>query len=156
MKPTLNFFKSKIENRVKKNKGEKIMMDKYFEYKKNKTNFRTEVIAGVTTFLTMAYIMFLNPFILSGEFAGTEKGFFDFGGVFTATIVATALACFIMAFYGKSWPVGLAPGMGINAFVAFGVVGGMKYTPAEALSAVFFGRYIVFNNFSYTNKSLDN
>ena len=137
MKPTLNFFKSKIENRVKKNKGEKIMMDKYFEYKKNKTNFRTEVIAGVTTFLTMAYIMFLNPFILSGEFAGTEKGFFDFGGVFTATIVATALACFIMAFYGKSWPVGLAPGMGINAFVAFGVVGGMKYTPAEALSAVF-------------------
>ncbi len=112
------------------------MMEKYFEYRKHKTTFRTEVIAGVTTFLTMAYIMFLNPFILSGEFAGTEKGFFDFGGVFTATIVATAIACFIMAFYGKTWPVGLAPGMGINAFVAFGVVGGMKYTPAEALSAV--------------------
>ena len=112
------------------------MMDKYFEYRKHKTNFRTEVIAGVTTFLTMAYIMFLNPFILSGEFAGTEKGFFDFGGVFTATIIATAIACFIMAFYGKTWPIGLAPGMGINAFVAFGVVGGMKYTPAEALSAV--------------------
>ena len=71
------------------------MMDKYFEYRKNKTNFRTEVIAGVTTFLTMAYIMFLNPFILSGEFAGTEKGFFDFGFVFTATILATAIACFI-------------------------------------------------------------
>ena len=52
------------------------MMDKYFEYRKHKTNFRTEVIAGVTTFLTMAYIMFLNPFILSGEFAGTEKVFF--------------------------------------------------------------------------------
>ena len=113
------------------------MMNKYFEYRKHKTNFRTEVVAGVTTFLTMAYIMFLNPFILSGEFAGTEKGFFDFGGVFTATIVATALACFIMAFFGKTWPIGLAPGMGINAFVAFGVVGGMKYTPAEALSAVF-------------------
>jgi len=112
-------------------------MNKYFEYRKHKTNFRTEVVAGVTTFLTMAYIMFLNPFILSGEFAGTEKGFFDFGGVFTATIVATALACFIMAFLGKTWPIGLAPGMGINAFVAFGVVGGMKYTPAEALSAVF-------------------
>ena len=112
------------------------MMNKYFEYRKHKTNFRTEVVAGVTTFLTMAYIMFLNPFILSGEFAGTEKGFFDFGGVFTATIVATALACFIMAFFGKTWPIGLAPGMGINAFVAFGVVGGMKYTPAEALSAV--------------------
>ena len=112
------------------------MLDKYFEYKKHKTSFNTEVVAGVTTFLTMAYIMFLNPFILSGEFAGTEKGFFDFGGVFTATIVASAIACFIMAFYGKTWPIGLAPGMGINAFVAFGVVGGMKYTPAEALATV--------------------
>ena len=112
------------------------MLDKYFNYKKHKTDFKTEVIAGTTTFLTMAYIMFLNPFILSGEFAGTEKGFFDFGGVFTATIVATAIACFIMAFYGKTWPVGLAPGMGINAFIAFGVVGGMKYTPAEALATV--------------------
>ena len=67
------------------------MMDKYFEYRKHKTNFKTEVIAGVTTFLTMAYIMFLNPFILSGEFAGTEKGFFDFGAVFTATILALRL-----------------------------------------------------------------
>jgi len=112
------------------------MLDKYFEYKKHKTNFRTEVIAGVTTFLTMAYIMFLNPFILSGEFAGPEKGFFDFGAVFTATIVATAIACFIMGMTGKTWPIGLAPGMGINAFVAFGVVAGMGYTPQEALGAV--------------------
>ena len=71
------------------------MFDKYFNYKKNKTTYKTEVLAGVTTFLTMAYIMFLNPFILSGEFAGPEKGFFDFGAVFTATIVATAIACFI-------------------------------------------------------------
>jgi len=110
-------------------------MEKFFEYKKHKTNFKTEVIAGVTTFLTMAYIMFLNPFILSGEFAGVEKGFFDFGAVFTATIVATAIACFIMAFYGKTWPIGLAPGMGINAFVAFGVVAGMGYTPQAALGA---------------------
>ena len=49
------------------------MLDNYFNYKKHKTDFRTEVIAGVTTFLTMAYIMFLNPFILSGEFAGPEN-----------------------------------------------------------------------------------
>jgi AGZA family xanthine/uracil permease-like MFS transporter len=112
------------------------MFEKYFNYKKNKTTYKTEVLAGVTTFLTMAYIMFLNPFILSGEFAGPEKGFFDFGAVFTATIVATAIACFIMGFYGKTWPVGLAPGMGINAFVAFGVVGAMGYTPQEALGAV--------------------
>ena len=112
------------------------MLDKYFNYKKHKTDFKTEVIAGVTTFLTMAYIMFLNPFILSGEFAGPEKGFFEFGAVYTATIVATALACFIMAFYGKTWPIGLAPGMGINAFVAFGVCAGMGYTPQEALGAL--------------------
>ena len=84
----------------------------------------------------MAYIMFLNPFILSGEFAGPEKGFFDFGAVFTATILATALACFICGFYGKTWPIGLAPGMGINAFVAFGVVAGMGYLPQAALGAV--------------------
>ena len=112
------------------------MLDNYFNYKKHKTDFKTEVIAGTTTFLTMAYIMFLNPFILSGEFAGPEKGFFDFGAVYTATILATALACFIMAFYGKTWPIGLAPGMGINAFVAFGVCAGMGYTPQEALGAV--------------------
>ena len=49
------------------------MLEKYFDYKKHKTDFKTEVIAGTTTFLTMAYIMFLNPFILSGEFAGPEK-----------------------------------------------------------------------------------
>ena len=112
------------------------MLDNYFDYKKHKTDFKTEVIAGTTTFLTMAYIMFLNPFILSGEFAGPDKGFFDFGAVYTATILATALACFIMAFYGKTWPIGLAPGMGINAFVAFGVCAGMGYTPQEALGAV--------------------
>ena len=111
------------------------MLDKFFKNKENKTNFKTEVIAGVTTFLTMAYIMFLNPFILSGEFAGAEKGFFDFGAVFTATIVATAVACFVMAFHGKTWPIGLAPGMGINAFLAFGVVGGMGYSPQAALGA---------------------
>ena len=112
------------------------MMDKYFEYKKHKTNFKTEVIAGTTTFLTMCYILFLNPFIMSGEFAGPEKGFFDFGAVFTATVVATALACFIMGLYGRTWPIGLSVGLGINAFVAYGVVGSMGYTPQEALGAV--------------------
>ena len=105
------------------------MLDNYFKYKQHKTDFKTEVVAGVSTFLTMAYIMFLNPVILS-------DGGFDFGGVFTATACATALACFIAAFYAKTWPVGLAPGMGINAFVAYGVCLGMKYTPEEALGAV--------------------
>ena len=105
------------------------MLDNYFYYKKHKTDFKTEVVAGVSTFLTMAYIMFLNPVILA-------DGGFDFGGVFTATACATALACFIAAFYAKTWPVGLAPGMGINAFIAYGVCLGMEYTPAEALGAV--------------------
>ena len=113
---------------VLKNGG--LMLDNYFNYKKHKTDFKTEVIAGVSTFLTMAYIMFLNPVILA-------DGGFDFGGVFTATAIATALACFIAAFYAKTWPVGLAPGMGINAFIAYGVCLGMEYTPAEALGAVF-------------------
>ena len=108
---------------------EVVMLDKYFNYKKHRTDFKTEVIAGVSTFLTMSYIMFLNPLILS-------DGGFDFGGVFTATALATALACFIAGFYAKTWPIGLAPGMGINAFVAYGVCLGMKYSPAEALGAV--------------------
>ena len=131
------------------------MLEKYFEYKKHKTNFKTEVIAGVTTFLTMAYIMFLNPFILSGEFAGPEKGFFEFGAVFTATIVATALACFIMAFYGKTWPIGLAPGMGINAFVAFGVVAGGLHTSSSSWSCLSC-RCIIFNYLINSYKSLVN
>ncbi len=105
------------------------MFDNYFNYKKYKTDFKTEVIAGVSTFLTMAYIMFLNPVILS-------DGGFDFGGVFTATALAAALACFIAAFYAKTWPVGLAPGMGINAFIAYGVCLCMEYSPDEALGAV--------------------
>ena len=105
------------------------MLENYFNYKKYNTDFKTEVVAGISTFLTMAYIMFLNPVILA-------DGGFDFGGVFTATALATALACFIAAFYAKTWPVGLAPGMGINAFVAYGVCLGMEYTPAEALGAV--------------------
>ena len=105
------------------------MFEKYFEFKKNKTDLKTEIIAGVTTFLTMAYIMFLNPVIL-------KDGGFDFGGVYTATILASALACFIMAFYGKTWPVGLAPGMGLNAFVAYYVCKTLGYSPDQALGAV--------------------
>ena len=105
------------------------MMDKYFEYKKHKTNFNTEVRAGVTTFLTMAYIMALNPLILSA-------GGFDKGAVFVATVLATTIACLIMAFHGKTWPIGLAPGMGLNAFVAFVVCGSMGMSPQEALGAV--------------------
>ena len=105
------------------------MMEKYFNYKKHGTNFETEVRAGVTTFLTMAYILALQPMILSA-------GGFDAGSVFTATIIATAIACFIMGFYGKTWPIGLSCGMGLNAYVAFFVCGALGHTPQEALGAV--------------------
>ena len=105
------------------------MLDKYFEYRKHKTDFNTEVRAGITTFLTMAYIMALNPLILSA-------GGFDKDSVFVATVLATSIACFVMAFHGKTWPIGLAPGMGLNAFVAFVVCGAMGFSPQEALAAV--------------------
>ena len=105
------------------------MLDKYFNYRKHGTDFNTEVRAGVTTFLTMAYIMALNPMILSA-------GGFDKDAVFVATVLATTLACLVMAFHGKTWPIGLAPGMGINAFVAFVVCGSMGMSPQEALGAV--------------------
>ena len=77
------------------------MLDNYFNYKKNKTDFKTEVIAGTTTFLTMAYIMFLNPFILSGEFAGPEKGFFDFGAVYSYNI-SNSISMFYNGFLWKN------------------------------------------------------
>ena len=107
------------------------MLDKYFEYKKHKTDFKTEVIAGTTTFLTMAYITVVNPAILSTEGTGME-----FGAVFTATIIAAVVGTLIMGLWAK-WPVALAPGMGLNAFFAFGVVFGMGYTYQQALAAVF-------------------
>ena len=105
------------------------MLDKYFDYKKHKTDFNTEVRAGVTTFLTMAYILALQPMIM-------KAGGFDGGSIFTATVFATAIACFIMGFYGKTWPIGLSCGMGLNAYVAYYVCGALGYTPQEALGAV--------------------
>ena len=105
------------------------MLEKYFNYKKHKTDFNTEVRAGVTTFLTMAYILALQPMIMSA-------GGFDGGAIFTATVFATAIACFIMGFYGKTWPIGLSCGMGLNAYVAYYVCGTLGHTPQEALGAV--------------------
>jgi AGZA family xanthine/uracil permease-like MFS transporter len=113
------------------------MLDKYFKYRKHKTDFNTEVRAGVTTFLTMAYILALQPMILG-------KGGFDEGSVFTATIFATAIACFIMGFYGKTWPIGLSCGMGLNAYVAYFVCGTLGHTPQEALGAVLVAGIIFF------------
>ena len=95
------------------------------------SSVRTEVMAGLATFLTMAYITVVNPAILSTEGTGME-----FGAVFTATIIAAVVGTLIMGLWAK-WPVALAPGMGLNAFFAFGVVFGMGYTYQQALAAVF-------------------
>ena len=105
------------------------MLDQVFKLSENKTNVRTEVVAGITTFLTMAYIIFVNPSILTAAKM-------PFGAVFTATCVAAAIGCLLMAFLAN-YPIALAPGMGLNAYFAFGVVGGMGHTWQVALGCVF-------------------
>jgi len=104
-------------------------MEKLFQLQAHKTNVRTEMIAGLTTFLAMAYILAVNPLILGD--AGLNPG-----SVFTATAVSAAVATLMMALTANL-PVALAPGMGLNAFFAYTVVIGMKYSPAMALTAVF-------------------
>ena len=104
-------------------------MEKLFQLQAHKTNVRTEIIAGLTTFLAMAYILAVNPLILSD--AGLNPG-----SVFTATALSAAIATLIMAVLANL-PVALAPGMGLNAFFTYTVVIGMKYSPATALTAVF-------------------
>ncbi|MCL4710043.1 MAG: NCS2 family permease [Pseudorhodoplanes sp.] len=105
------------------------MLDNYFQLTKNGTSVRTEAIAGVTTFLTMVYIIFVNPQILGA--AGMDKG-----AVFVATCIAAAVSTLVMALYAN-YPIALAPGMGLNAFFAFTVVIGYKYSWQQALAAVF-------------------
>jgi len=104
-------------------------MEKLFQLQAHKTNVRTEIIAGLTTFLAMAYILAVNPLILSD--AGLNPG-----SVFTATALSAAIATLMMAVLANL-PVALAPGMGLNAFFTYTVVIGMKYSPAMALTAVF-------------------
>ena len=107
------------------------MLEKMFGLAKAGTSVRTEVMAGIATFLTMAYITVVNPAILSTEGTGMA-----FGAVFTATIIAAVVGTLIMGLWAN-WPIALAPGMGLNAFFAFGVVFGMGYTYQQALAAVF-------------------
>ena len=102
---------------------------KFFKLQENKTTVRTEIIAGITTFMTMAYILAVNPDILSAT--GMDKG-----AVFTATVVSSLIATLVMALYAKL-PFALAPGMGLNAFFAFTVVLGMGHSWQFALTAVF-------------------
>ena len=103
-------------------------MENFFKLKENNTNVKTEVLAGITTFMTMAYILAVNPFMLA------EAGM-DPGGVFTATAISAAIATLIMALYAK-YPFGLAPGMGLNAFFTYTVVMNMGKSWQFALTAV--------------------
>jgi AGZA family xanthine/uracil permease-like MFS transporter len=98
------------------------MMDKFFKLTQNKTNVRTVIFAGVTTFMTMAYIIVVNPNMLSGFGLGLPDGVaMDWGGVFVATILAAIIGTVMMALLAN-YPFALAPGMGLNAFFIFSVV----------------------------------
>lgn len=105
------------------------MLDKYFQLAANGTTVRREILAGITTFLTMAYIIFVNPAIL-------QNAGMDFGAVFMATCLAAAFGSAFMGLYAN-YPIALAPGMGLNAYFTFGVVKGMGYQWEVALGAVF-------------------
>ncbi|MGG7178543.1 NCS2 family permease [Clostridium paraputrificum] len=104
------------------------LLDNYFELSKNNTNPKREMVAGLTTFMTMAYILIVNPSILSA--AGMDQG-----AVFTATALSAVVATLVMGLYAKL-PFAQAPGMGLNAFFAFTVVLGMGYSYQFALTAV--------------------
>src|SRR5437016_9698931 len=97
-------------------------LNRLFRFSENHTNARTEVVAGVTTFLTMAYIIFIQPAVLSGKMFGAETGM-DFGSVTTATCLSAALATMIMAVYAR-YPIAQAPGMGVNFFFVFSAIPG--------------------------------
>jgi len=105
------------------------LLDRHFKLTEHGTRISTELLAGLTTFITMAYIIFVNPQMMAA--AGMDQG-----ASFTATCLAAALACFFMGLYAN-WPVGLAPGMGLNAFFTYTVVGEMGYSWQVALGAVF-------------------
>ena len=104
-------------------------MERFFKLSDKGSTVRTEVIAGITTFLTMAYIIFVNPDILSTT--GMDRD-----AVFVATCLAAALGSLVMGLWAN-WPIGMAPGMGLNAFFAFTVVGVMGFSWQQALGAVF-------------------
>ena len=105
------------------------MLKKLFGFDSTKTTIRTEIVAGITTFLTMSYILAVNP-TMFGELDGMPVG-----SVFTSTALAAIVGCLAMAFVGKL-PFGLAPGMGLNAFFVYSVCMGMGYSWQFALTAV--------------------
>ena len=111
-------------------------LNNFFKLKQNNTDVKSEIIAGFTTFLTMAYIIFVNPQIM--EVSGMDKG-----AIFVGTCLAAAIACLVMGIFAN-WPIGLAPGMGLNAFFTYTVVGEMGYSWEIALGAVFIAGILFF------------
>ena len=111
------------------NKAEQGFLERVFHLKENHTDVKTEIIAGITTFMTMAYILAVNPNILSAT--GMDRG-----AVFTATALASLIATLLMAAFAN-YPFVLAPGMGLNAYFAYTVVLQMGYSWEMALAAVF-------------------
>lgn len=117
---------------------------KYFEFERNGTTYRREIVAGITTFLAMAYILFVNPNMLSGGELGEGKQnlmeagilFPSFSAVFTATAIAAIIGCLVMGFVAK-YPIALAPGMGLNAFFTYTVVIQYGIPWQDALAGVF-------------------
>ena len=111
-------------------------IDQIFKLSHNNTTIKREFLAGFTTFITMAYIIFVNPQIMS------ESGM-DQGAIFVGTCLAASIACLLMGLFAN-WPVGLAPGMGLNAFFTYTVVGQMGYPWEVALGAVFLAGILFF------------
>ena len=107
-----------------------------FKLNDNNTTIRRELLAGFTTFITMAYIIFVNPQMMAAS--GMDQG-----AIFVGTCLAAAVACFVMGFFAN-WPIGLAPGMGLNAFFTYTVVGEMGYSWEVALGAVFLAGILFF------------
>ena len=100
-------------------------MQKLFKLKEHNTDVKTELIAGITTFMTMSYILAVNPLFLSGIMFSADTGM-DYAALFTATAIAAIIGTLCMAFFAN-YPVALASGMGLNAFFASIVLGGVSW-----------------------------
>ena len=114
----------------------KTFLSNFFKLAENNTDVNRELMAGLTTFITMAYIIFVNPQLMASS--GMDQG-----ASFVGTCLAAALACLVMGIFAN-WPVGLAPGMGLNAFFTFTVVGEMGYSWQVALGAVMIAGVLFF------------
>jgi adenine/guanine/hypoxanthine permease len=125
------------------------MLQRLFKLRENKTDLKTEILAGVTTYMTLSYIIFVQPTVLSA--CGM-----NFGSVLAATCIASAVATFLMGFYAN-YPVALAPGMGQNFFFAYTVVLGMKISWEKSLGAVFISGalFLLLSFFGFREKLID-